>query len=255
MSDKDRRDNELPAHDFPWPKELSQGLAPGLIWAVTVFFMFLMNWWYGVFSMAAMFIFFYSQRRTPVGQARRNYVQGRLAYRKNNLQEALDYFLAALEIMPEASAIYPAVGDLYFQLDDVAKAKNAYQQYFQRVSEDDITRTWYIGKLMERNMFSEASQEFRKLSMKSRKNIQIGNLMAVCYLKTNRADEAVRVLEPGVRDTGTSEHELTSRYLLAKAYLQSGKHTKAHEILQRIQQDHPNFEDVPQLLHTIPQKK
>ena len=40
MSDNKTREKELPAHDFPWPKELSQGLAPGLIWAVTVFFMF-----------------------------------------------------------------------------------------------------------------------------------------------------------------------------------------------------------------------
>lgn len=251
MSDNKIRDNELPAHDFPWPKELSQGLAPGLIWAVTVFFMFLMNWWYGVFSVAAMFIFFYSQRRTPVGQARRNYVQGRLAYRKNNLQEALDYFLAALEIMPEASAIYPAVGDLYFQLDEVANAINAYQQYFHRVREDDITRTWFIGKLMERNLFSEASQELKKLPIESRKNSQIGNLMAVCYMKTDRVGEAVRVLEPIVRGTGKSEHELTSRYLLAKAYLQSGKKTNAREVLHKLQQDHPGFEDVPQLLKTI----
>lgn len=251
MSDNKTREKELPAHDFPWPKELSQGLAPGLIWAVTVFFMFLMNWWYGVFSMAAMFIFFYSQRRTPVGQARRNYVQGRLAYRKNNYQEALDYFLVALEIMPEASAIYPAVGDLYFQLDDVAKAKNAYQQYFHRVRQDAITRTWYVGKLMERNLFSEASQELKKLPIESRKNTQIGNLTAVCYLKTDRADEAARVLEPIIRGAGKSVDELTSRYLLAKAYLQDGKKTKAREILQKLEQDHPGFEDVPQLLKSL----
>ncbi|MDW7649981.1 MAG: tetratricopeptide repeat protein [Bacillota bacterium] len=238
-------------YELPWPGELSQGMLPGLIWAGMSFMLLIMNWAYGVFSLAAMFIFFQTQRNTPVGRARRHYVRGRLAYRNGNFTEALEQFHQALEIIPEATAIYPVSADLYFMLDDIPKAKKLYQQYFQRKAEDHQMRIWYAGQLMERGLFAEAARELKKLPAGQRKDKQVVNVLAVCLLKTNHAPEALQILEPAVKQGGSDEQQLSALYLLAKAYIQTGEKRKARSILQKLEQEQPGFEDVSQLLQTL----
>lgn len=243
------------AHELPWPKELSQGLFPGLIWAVMSFFLFLINFTYGLISIAGMFLFFYTQRRTQVGRARRHYVLGRLAYRKENWDEALDSFNKALEIMPQAWAIYPAAGDLYFQTGDLAKAGAMYQKYFQQKHEDHQMRIWYAGKLMEHSRFAEAVRELRKLPHEAQKDLQVVNLLAVSLLKTNRASEAIHVLEPACKkQREPGEQALAARYFLAQGYLQAGEKEKARTVLVKIEQDRPGFEDVGIILEKIAKK-
>lgn len=241
-----------PSHELPWPQELSQGLAPGLLWAITSFMLFLVNYYYGLASIALMFVFFQTQRNTPVGKARRLYVQGRQAYRKNNLEEALEGFNKALAIKPDAKAIYPVMGDIYFSLEDVAKAKNTYQDYFRLVPEDHDMRIWYAGKFVERNQFEAAVKELKKLPAEIRRKIQVANLLALCLLKLGENKEALQVLAPVTRKVESEdEHQLTSRYFLAKAYLQDGQKANARHVLEKLEEDHPGLEDVPDLLRSI----
>lgn len=237
------------SYHLPWPKELSQGLMPGLLWAVTSFVMLIIDVRLGTLTIAGMLFFFYAMRKTPFGRARRHYVQGRIAYRDGKLQEALDCFVKALAIMPNAKDIYPVVGDLHFHFGDLAAAKNAYQQYFLRNSTDDNTRIWYAGKFMERGMFPEAVRELKKLPAESRREDQVVNVLGVCYLRMNQAAEAVQVLSPlAARKPGLAELELSARYLLAKAYIQLRETEKARNVLRQLEEDRPGFENVRQLL-------
>ncbi|EEG76845.1 tetratricopeptide repeat protein [Dethiobacter alkaliphilus] len=253
MSEEMEQESREPAsYELPWPRELSQGLAPGLLWAVTSFFLFLVYFWYGVASLALMFIFFQTQRNTPVGRARRFYVQGRQEYRKKNYTEALENFHKALEIKPDATVIYPVIGDLYFFREEIAKAKNAYQDYFRRMPEDHDMRIWYAGKFLERGQFAEAVKELKKLPAEVRRTPQVVNLLALCLLKSSQNKEAIQILEPAVRkNESDDEHLLTSRYFLAKAYLQDGQKETARSLLQKLEEEHPGLEDVPQLLSSL----
>lgn len=251
MSKEKGQGEKMLSYELPWPKELSQGMVPGLIWTGMSFMMFMVNWTYGMFSVAAMFIFFQTQRNTPVGRGRRYYVRGRLAYKQQNIEEALTFFYESVKVMPEAAAIYPVIGDLHFMQGDIPKAKNAYQQYFQRKAEDYPLRMWYAGKLMEVSLFTEAATELKKLPAVQRKNNQVVNLLAVCLLKLNQAKEALQILESVAKNEGIDEQQLSARYLLAKAYQQQGEKEKALRILKKLEQDHPGFEDVPQLIHSL----
>ena len=64
--------------------------------------------------------------------------------------------------------------------------------------------------------------------------------------------QALQVLESVAKNEGIGEQQLSSHYLLAKAYQQQGE--KALRILQKLEQDHPGFEDVPQLIHALKEK-
>lgn len=251
MSNENEQNKQPLPYELPWPKELSQGLAPGVIWMGVSFTLFLMHWMYGLFSVGVMFIFYKTQRNTPVGKGRKHYVQGRLAYRKQNFTEALEHFYQAVKIVPEATAVYPVIGDLNFMLGDLPQAKSAYHQFFQRNDDDHHMRIWYAGQLMEQSLFTEAIKELKTLPSSQRKNNQVANVLAVCYLKSNQPTEALQVLEPVARQGGTDEHQLTTQYLLAKSYLQTRRKEQAHEILQKLEREHPGFEDVPQLLQTF----
>jgi thioredoxin-like negative regulator of GroEL len=256
VSTNHSKDHKTATYNLPWPQELSQGLGPGLIWAGTSFFLFLINWVYGLFSVAAMFIFFQTQKSSPVGRARRFYVQGRLAYRNGELEKALDHFNQALQIKPDAAAIYPVVGDLYFSFGDVAKAKKAYQSYFQRKEQDHQMRIWYAGKFMELGEFDDAVKELKKLPADQKKETQVANLLAVSLLKINQPREAQQVLEPIVKkNKGAKEQELSARYFLAKANLLLGEKEKAITILQLLEQDRAGFEDVPEILNALTKKE
>jgi tetratricopeptide (TPR) repeat protein len=240
------------SYELPWPKELSQGMGPGLLWSVTSFFLFLLHWGYGLLSVVLMFIFFQTQRRTPVGQARKHYVQGRMAIRRENYSEALACFNKTVEIKPEAAAVYPVIGDLQFHFGDMAKFKRAYQQYFQLHPQDHHMRMWYAGKYMEVGQFAEAAKELQKLPVAVKSEPQTANLLGVCLLKAEQGREALQILEHSLqKNKETGEQQFTSRYILAKAYLQAGQKDKAREVLSRLAAEKPDFEDVADLLATV----
>jgi predicted Zn-dependent protease len=179
-------------------------------------------------------------------------VQGRLAYRKDKWEEALENFVKAIEIKPDAAAAYPVVGDLYFYFGDIAQFKKAYQQYFQLNTQDHHMRIWYAGKFMEIGQFVDAAKELKKLPAEQKKEAQVANLLGVCLLKTDQPKEALQALGAvALKSKGTGEQELTTRYFLAKAYLQTGDKGKAQQILRKLQDDQPGFEDVEELLKNI----
>ncbi len=245
----EKKEKDLSPLEIPWPKELSSGLGPGLLWAGSIFVLMLWDWRLAVLSAAGMLFFFHSQRHSPVGRARRHYVQGRLAYRRGNIQSALADFRQVLEIMPQAGAIYPVVGDIYFRLGDIGKARKTYRQYFHLRGNDHQTRIWYAGKLMEHALFAEAAEELKKLPDKVKSDLQVVNLLAVSLLKTKDSKGALAVLERAeVTMDGTSEHQLAARYLLGRAYLSAGEKEKAKATLRRLEQDSPGYEDTPRLL-------
>lgn len=253
MSTDNGQHGNAPSYELPWPKELSQGLLPGLLWAATSFVMFMVSWLYGLASIILMFIFFQTQRNTAVGKARRHYVQGRLAYRRNEIHEALGHFNKALEIKPEAAAIYPVVGDIYFYLGDLPKAKKAYLSYFQRNDQDHQMRVWYAGKFMELGLFADAVREFKRLPADVKKELQVANLFAVSLLKTKQAREAIQLLEPVVHKHSDVKEEqaLSARYFLGRAYLDAGEKEKSRRILQKLEQDQPGYEDVADILKSL----
>ena len=252
--EKEQKQKDMPVYEIPWPKELRAGIVPGLLWSVVVFLMILLDWRLASLAIVAMLIYFYRQRKLPVGRARTHYVRGRIAYRKHELQEALGHFYKALEIMPDASAIYPVIGDIQFGLGELDYAGKAYSQYFE-MEDDDNMRMWYAGKLMELSLFEEAAKELEKLPKDVRSEIQVINLLSVCYLKSGNTKNALNILEHiGLKETGTEEQELTCRYLLAKAYLEAGEKVKARRVLEKLNHDKPGFEDVPGLLAMLGNK-
>jgi tetratricopeptide (TPR) repeat protein len=251
---KEQKQKDMPVYEIPWPKELRAGIVPGSIWAGVVFVAILLDWRLGALAIVAMLIYFYRQRQFPVGRARTHYVRGRMAYRKHELKEALNHFYKALEMVPDASAIYPIIGDIQFGLDQLDQARKAYSQYFE-MEDDAHMRVWFAGKLMERSLFAEASEELEKLPADLKSDIQMVNLLAVCYLKSGNTKSALSVLERAtLNKRGTDEQELTCRYLLAKAYLETGEKTKARRILEDLDHDKPGFEDVPGLLKMLANK-
>jgi tetratricopeptide (TPR) repeat protein len=251
---KEQKQKDMPVYEIPWPKELRAGIVPGLLWAGVVFVAILLDWRLASLAIVAMLVFFYRQRQFPVGRARTHYVRGRIAYRKHELKEALNHFYKALEMVPDASAIYPIVGDIQFGLDQLDQARSAYSQYFE-MEDDDHMRVWFAGKLMERSLFAEASAELEKLPLDLKSEIQMVNLLAVCYLKSGDAKSALIILErAALRERGTGEQELTCRYLLAKAYLEVGEKGNARRILEELDHDKPGFEDVSGLLRMLENK-
>ncbi|MBS4022707.1 MAG: tetratricopeptide repeat protein [Dethiobacter sp.] len=256
MAKREQKHKEIPVNEVPWPKELTPGVKMGVLWGVAVFIMMLFEWKLGLAAGIGMAVFVYNQRRTPVGRARAHFIQGRAAYRKHKLQEALEQFNQALEIMPDAKAIYPVVGDINFQLVHLPQAKKAYGQYFDYERNDNQMRIWYAGKLMEQSLYKEAAQELERLPADLKQEIQQLNLLALCYLKTGKIKNALNTLERHAsKESGTGEHELISRYLLARIYIEAGEKVKARRILEKLDQDRPGFEDVPGLLAMLEQEK
>lgn len=245
------KQKKMTTYEMPLPKELSQGLWPGMVLAGGVFLLMLRDWWLGGIMLVAMAFFLYYQRRTPAGQARIFFLKGKFAYQKKKYDDAVIYLGKALELVPEANIINAYLGDIFFSLKETKSAQKAYENYFKKTSDEQM-RIWYAGKLMEQGLFAEAFRELRKLPAEVARERQVINLTAVCALKSGHKKEALSLLESAGALAGSSdEHELTTRYLLARAYMENKMNEKARLVLQKLEQDSPGFEDVPQLLESL----
>lgn len=237
--------------EMPLPRELSQGLWPGLVMAGGVFFLLLKDWVMGGIMLALMAYYLYHQRRSPAGRARIYFMKGKFAYQDKKYDDAVIYLGKALELVPKAFIINAYLGDVFFSAKDLKSAQKAYQRYFQQVNDHQV-RIWYAGKLMEHGLFAEAYKELKKLPASISRERQVTNLVAVCALKSGHQKEALELLErAGIVENSSDEHELLARYLLAKAYMENKMNEKARKILQKLEQDSPGFEDVPQLLNSL----
>ena len=124
---------------------------------------------------------------------------GNGALKQGNLKDALKAYKSATELRPKNSETQYRIAEIYFQLEEYEKAKDAFV-VFLTLKPHHITALNYIGFIYEKlRSYENAAQYFEQVLKIADDNLYALNHLGLTYKQLNRLDEAETVLRRALR--------------------------------------------------------
>ncbi len=130
----------------------------------------------------------------------REHIQaGNEALKQGNLKDALQAYKSATELRPKNSETQYRIAEIYFQLEEYEKAKDAFV-VFLTLKPHHITALNYIGFIYEKlRSYENAAHYFQQVLKINDDNLYALNHLGLTYRQLNRLDEAETVLRRALR--------------------------------------------------------
>jgi len=203
-----------------------------------------------------------------------NYNQGVALQQQGALNEALGYYVGALEQFPDEPDIHANMGTAYYELGNMDYAQQHYLQYLRLVPDDLPIHNRVAALLAEQGDLSGAESHYQAVIVQDTRNLTAINGLAGVYEQSLDVDAAVRqyrlsldiedapetrlrLLELMIRRGQLEEvtHELVEildrypdnydfHYLLAEVYRQQGNDEKADDVYRALQAACPENQQI-----------
>lgn len=162
---------------------------------------------------------------------------GIVAAREGNTDEAIEYFLKALELNPEHVVALGNLGSGYRQKQDWENARIVLERAL-RVSPNDAEVNFSLGMVYAQCNDLERAYEYLQKALAARPAFpEALDSLGIVYFLTGRAHEAKRSLEESIRVAPSYEQSYLD---LAKVYALQGDKAKAREVLEQLLKIHPD---------------
>lgn len=127
-------------------------------------------------------------------QWRENVDAGNSAIEQGHLQDALAAFNTAIKVRPKASLPYYKIAEIYLQLDEYEKARDAFYAYLE-LEPNHITALNYVGFIFEQlNDYKNAAKYYERVLSISKDDLYALNHLGLAYKQLNQLDEAEAIL-------------------------------------------------------------
>jgi len=162
---------------------------------------------------------------------------GIVAAREGHANEAIEYFLNALELSPEHVVALGNLGSVYRQKQDWENARAVLERAL-RVGPDNPEVNFTMGMVYaQTNDLGRASEYLQKALAVRPAFPEALDSLGIVYFLTARPDEAKRSLEESIRVAPSYEQSYLD---LAKVYALQGDKAKAREVLEQLLKIHPD---------------
>ena len=130
----------------------------------------------------------------------REHIQaGNLALQQGQLQIALKAYQSAIKFHPKNSETQYKIAEIYFQLEEYEKAKDAFN-VFLSLKPNHINALNYIGYIYERlRSYENAAKYFEKVLKITADDLYALNHLALTYKQLNRLDAAEALLRQALK--------------------------------------------------------
>jgi len=162
---------------------------------------------------------------------------GIVAAREGHANEAIEYFLNALELNPEHVVALGNLGSVYRQKQDWENARIVLERAL-RLNPDDAGVNFTMGMLYAQRNDLGRAYEYLQRALAARSAFpEALDSLGIVYFLTGRPDEAKRSLEESIRVAPSYEQSYLD---LAKVYAHQGDKAKAREVLEQLLKIHPD---------------
>lgn len=162
----------------------------------------------------------------------------RLAIRNNNLDEAQFWYKKALKIN-WSTDLALEVAELYNIQKNFTKVKQLYRTILKRHPEETRAGLRLVQLLLLEDNEPEAFHVLQKLRENTQDPQQIDIIAASLYLRVEKLDTAVAILEPLTKQNNPAE----AAYILAVVRYQQKQYNQALQLLHVIEPDSSHFHD------------
>jgi tetratricopeptide (TPR) repeat protein len=173
---------------------------------------------------------------------------GIVAAREGNADEAIKYFLKALELNPEHVVALGNLGSVYRQKKDWENARIVLERAL-RVDPDNAEINFTMGMVYAQCNDLERAHDYLQKAVAVRPAFpEALDSLGLVYFLTGRPDEAKRSLAESIRVAPS----YAQSYLdLAKVYAVQGDKAKAREVLEQLLKIHPDQEQAQKDLRDL----
>ena len=173
---------------------------------------------------------------------------GIVAAREGNTDEAIEYFLKALELNPEHVVALGNLASAYRQKKDLENARIVLERAL-RIDPDNAEINFSMGMVCAQSNDLARAYEYLQKALAARPVFPeaLDNL-GIVYFLTGRPDEAKRSLEESIRVAPSYERAYLD---LAKVYAMQGDKAKAREVLEQLLKIHPGQEQAQKDLQNL----
>ncbi|HHV07477.1 MAG TPA: DUF4236 domain-containing protein [Firmicutes bacterium] len=216
--------------------------------AVVVSLILLFVWWPA--GLLALGVSIYLRANTPSARARKCFLKAQKAQAKGEIEEAVSEYQQVLALVPDVPAVFYNLAYLYWEQGLLREAKEALETYLGFQPEDYSTKYSLAVLLRQQGDLDSALELLNELPPEVRNEVPVINARAGIYLKQNKPELALAVLETGPWRQKKNMDQVTMeyRYLMAQTLLAVGKNKRALTQLRRLFTQDPNYKDVAELI-------
>jgi len=175
---------------------------------------------------------------------------GIVAAREGNTDEAIEYFLKALELNPEHVVALGNLGSAYRQKEDWENARIVLERAL-RVNPDDAEANFSLGMLYAQCNDLARGYEYLQKALAARPAFpEALNSLGILYFLTGRPEEAKRSLQESIRVAPNYEQSYLD---LAKVYALQGDKAEARKALEQLLKIQPDQAQAQKALEDLSQ--
>lgn len=237
---------------LPTPPELLAGTGKGCLWTIVSLILLAWQPLLGIVSILFQVAFYFKNSKSPQKLALKHFNLGKAAYQKQDYQAALDNFLQTLELMPNIKSLNLTIADLYLRLEDYQNAISFLEKYLEDNPQDNAAKIKLANALAHNEEYNKALKVLQDLPADLKNQLNIINAIAICFMKLNKFDLALEVLEGGpLLKRKMDEDMKLFRYLLGVCYKEVGNKAKAVKQLKKVYAADINYLDVEEQLKEL----
>lgn len=241
-----RNAGPVPSSFLPVPEEVAtaSGFGRFLISAGAIWFLF-NQLWGGIFLLLVILVFF------PTFQIAHSFKKANRAREAGRYTEAARYLEEVRRKNPELKDLNYLLGLAWQEAGEPKKAVSYYEEHLQQEPEDHQARFNLAVCYMD-DRPEDSLALLQSLPIEARQELSVIILMGRLFLRLNRPELAVEVLEKGpVRTRRMDESVLAFRYYLGLAYKRTGQKRKALTQLRKVYAENIKFMDVAKELEEL----
>ena len=170
---------------------------------------------------------------------------GLLAARDGRSDEAIRYFLQALQLNPDHLIALNNLGNAYRMAKRWDEARNAFERALT-VNASDSEANYGLGMVFAQADDTARASDYLHRALTSRPAYpEALNNLGILYLRTQRLDEAVATFEESIRVAPAFDQSYLN---LARVYSLKGLPDKAREVLTALLKQHPGHAQAENML-------
>lgn len=237
---------------LPTPPELLTGMEKSCLWTIISIILLIWQPLLGITSLILQGIYHYKKSKTPERRALKHFNLGKGAYQKEDYETALKHFLQVVELVPHIQSLDLTIADLYLSLEDLPCAIIYLEKYLENNPQDLSAKIKLANALANTHEYKKALEILQSLPDDLRHELSIINAIAICFIKLNHFDLALKVLEKGPLQKRKMDEDMKLfRYLLGVCYKEMGDKTKAIKQLKRVYAEDISYLDVEKQLKQL----
>lgn len=210
------------------PKELVTSSSAGCLWTIFSILLLIIQPPLGIMSIILQVIASYRASKKPEKQALKFFQRGNAALADDELEEALNSFLEVVKLVPGTYSVYPVIGDLYREKNDLQQAAKYYKSFLEQDQQDESVKLKLGITLVQDGQYKDAIKVLQGLRAELKEEVLVINSLAASFIGLNEYDLALQVLERGpLLKRKMNEDMKLYRYLLGICYKQLGDKKKA----------------------------